>query len=76
MRGIRGEPAYVWMQYDKPARFVWRGRMHTVLLVLGHDSSPTAECWSVEAAPERGVPPSVYELCRDTAADRWTLARG
>jgi hypothetical protein len=75
MRGIRGEPAEVWMRHAKPARFVWRGRMHTVLFVLDHRSTPDRDCWTVEATPERGVPPVIYELCHDAAADRWILSR-
>ena len=76
MRGIRGEPADVWMRHGKPARFVWRGRMYTVLFVLDYRSAQAQECWTVEATPERGVPPATYELCRDPDADRWTLSRG
>jgi hypothetical protein len=78
MRGIRGEPAEVWMRHGKPARFVWRGRMYTVIFVLDHRSAdePARECWIVEATPERGVPPATYELCRDAATRRWTLTRG
>lgn len=77
MRGIRGEPADVWLRHGKPARFVWRGRMYTVLLVLDQSADePVSECWTVEATPERGVPPVTYELCHDTGADRWTLVRG
>jgi hypothetical protein len=77
MRGIRGEPAEVWMRHGKPARFVWRGRMYAVLFVLDYRSaqSPGRECWTVEAAPGRGVPPANYELCRDSGTDRWTLSR-
>ena len=33
------------------------------------------ECWLVEATPERLLPASVFELCYDKAADRWTLSR-
>jgi hypothetical protein len=78
MRGIRGEPADVWLRHAKPARFVWRGRMYTVLLVLDHQGAEpsSGECWTVEATPERGVPPATYELCYDAAVDRWTLSRG
>ena len=34
MRGIRGEPVEVWLRHGRPARFVWRGRMYTVMFVL------------------------------------------
>jgi Family of unknown function (DUF6504) len=40
MRGIRWEPVEVWLRHDKPARFVWRGRLFTVLFV--HDRRETA----------------------------------
>jgi Family of unknown function (DUF6504) len=34
MRVIRGEPVEVWLRHGRPARFVWRGRLHTVMFVL------------------------------------------
>jgi hypothetical protein len=34
MRVIRGEPVEVWLRAGRPARFVWRGRMYTVIFVL------------------------------------------
>jgi Family of unknown function (DUF6504) len=88
MRGIRGEPVEVWIRHGKPARFIWRGRIYTVLFVLDRRMTPGpapagpepgqpagSECWLVEATPERSVPPSTYELCHDLTADRWTLSR-
>ncbi len=88
MRGIRGEPVEVWLRDGRPARFVWRGRMHTVIFVLERwvtlaatpDDGATAgaggtERWRLEAAPERSVPPATYELCRDLASGRWLLWR-
>ena len=42
MRGIRGEPAEVWLRNGRPARFVWRGRMHTVMFVLDRQVRPAA----------------------------------
>jgi Family of unknown function (DUF6504) len=90
MRAIHGEPVEVWMRHGKPARFIWRGRMYTVLFVLDRRALPgpapqppaeeepqadARELWRVEAAPERGVPPAIYELVHDLAADRWTLSR-
>ncbi len=88
MRGIRGEPVEVWLRHDRPARFVWRGRMYTVMFVLDRRVTPgpapreledpppgDRECWQVEATPERAVPPTRYELCHDMAADRWLLSR-
>ena len=78
MRGIRGEPAGVWLRDGRPARFGWRGRMYTVMFVLDRQLSPGGdhECWRVEATPERTVPPTRFELCHDLTADRWSLTRG
>jgi hypothetical protein len=42
MRGIGGEPAEVWLRDGRPARFVWRGRMHTVMFVLDRQVRPAA----------------------------------
>ena len=42
MHGIRGEPVEVWLGNDRPARFVWRGRMHTVIFVLDRQVRPAA----------------------------------
>jgi hypothetical protein len=42
MRGIRGEPVEVWLRNGRPARFVWRGRMHTVIFVLERQVRPAA----------------------------------
>ncbi len=87
MRPIRGEPVEVWQRHGKPARFVWRGRIYTVLFVRDKRTVPGSaqpgtgggqsnrECWLVEATPERAVPASVFELCYDATADRWTLSR-
>ena len=77
MRGIRGEPAEVWLRHGKPARFVWRGRMYTVMFVLDsrHHEAPARDCWTVEATPERGVPAVTYELCQDGGSGRWVLSR-
>lgn len=88
MRGIRCEPVEVWLRHGRPARFVWRGRMYTVMFVLDRRMAPGAvpaqpddrprgdrEYWLVEATPERVVPPTTYELCHDIDADRWSLSR-
>ena len=42
MRGIRGEPVEVWLRDGRPARFVWRGRMYTVMFVLDRQVAPAA----------------------------------
>jgi len=89
MRGMRGEPVEVWLRNERPARFVWRGRLYTVIFVLDRQVTPAAaieaepaaseaegsECWRVEATPARSVPPANYELCRDLASGRWLLSR-
>jgi Family of unknown function (DUF6504) len=36
MRPTRAEPIEVWLRHSRPARFVWRGRLYTVLFVLDH----------------------------------------
>ena len=74
----------------KPARFIWRQRLYTVLGVLEHwvvsrewwqqrspspDVPPEREFWRVEASPGRDIPPAVYELRRDAASGDWLLAR-
>jgi hypothetical protein len=40
MRSFRGEPVEVWLRHGRPARFVWRGRLHTVLFVLDRRTAP------------------------------------
>jgi hypothetical protein len=92
MPGIRWEPVEVWLGQDKPARFVWRGRLFTVLFV--HDrretarpDPPTADdaraalpvtyvLWRVEATAGKGVPGVIYELLQESGSERWLLARG
>jgi hypothetical protein len=43
MRVIRGEPVEVWLRDGRPVRFVWRGRMYTVMFVLERRLLPAAE---------------------------------
>jgi len=52
MRGIRGEPVEVWLRNDRPARFVWRGRLHTVIFVL--DRQVTAAATPADVDPASG----------------------
>jgi hypothetical protein len=89
--GVRPEPAGVWLTDGRPARFVWRGRLYTVLSVIGRpargrqpgsdvpdlpDITGTAwECWRVTASPGKNVPATAYQLCHDPAGDRWLLSR-
>jgi hypothetical protein len=50
MRGIRGEPVEVWLRNDRPARFVWRGRLHTVIFVLDRHVTAAATPGDVDPA--------------------------
>ncbi len=87
MRSIRGEPVEVWLRHGRPARFVWRDRLYTVLFVLDrrtgpppspadHDpDAPGLEFWVVEATAQPAVAATTYELCHDLGTDRWTLSR-
>lgn len=91
MRRIRGEPVEVWLRHGRPGRFVWRGRLHTVLFVLERRLSPPPqpapaspegesapagqELWLVEATPQHAAEAARYELCHDLATERWTLSR-
>ncbi len=90
MLSSRGEPVEVWLRHGRPARFVWRGRLYTVLFVLdrrtGHlplppapahpdPGAPGLEFWVVEATAQPAIAATRYELCHDLATDRWTLSR-
>ncbi len=89
MSKVYGEPVDVWVQDGRPARFVWRGRLYTVLGVLDHwvvsrewwrhgpgPGAPSErEFWRVDASPGQGAPPAAYELRRDAATSGWLLAR-
>ncbi|MBO0833533.1 MAG: nucleotidyltransferase [Actinobacteria bacterium] len=79
------EPAEVWKRHGRPVRFAWRGRIYTVIFVRDRWQMPAEpgsgavagrECWRVEATAIRGVPPALYELCHDPAADQWFLSNG
>jgi hypothetical protein len=83
-----GEPVNVRARPDgRPIRFVWRERLYTVRAILEYwvinrewwqdpdaePGQPELEFWRVEAAPGPAMPPAVYELRRDPAADTWTI---
>jgi uncharacterized protein DUF6504 len=83
-----GEQVEVWLADGRPSRFVWHGRLYTVLRVLDHwvttrdwwrDRNPEAEeptareFWQVEATPDHEI--GVYELRYDEAGDAWMLSR-
>jgi hypothetical protein len=61
MRGIRGDPVEVWLRNGRPARFVWRGRMHTVIFVLDRQvrSAATPAGPAPSGSPANGSPASV-----------------
>jgi len=90
MSAMRPEPAQIQLNDGRPARFVWRGRLYTVLSIIRrpseavagdeheHDSLPEAvrwQCWRVTASPGKNVPAVAFRLCHDPAADRWLLSR-
>lgn len=78
MSGVRSEPVEVWLINGRPARFVWRERLYTVLSVIERPGAERPErwrCWRVTAAAGRNVPPSAYRLCQDVGTDRWQLTR-
>ena len=84
------EPVDVGVQDGRPTRFVWRGRLYTVLGVLDHwvisqewwkqqnpdlDTPAEREFWRIEAAPGRSARAATYELRHDLATGQWMLAR-
>jgi hypothetical protein len=82
---VYGDPIEVWTSDGRPARFVWRGRLYTVLRVLDHwvitrdwlreaDDEPAHRVfWRVEAMPDGTA--GVYELRHDAATGTWMLSR-
>ncbi|MEO5875624.1 MAG: DUF6504 family protein [Streptosporangiaceae bacterium] len=89
MSRVYGDPVEVWTDRDgRPARFVWRERLHVVRRVLEHwvasrdwwrdhnseSAAPVArEFWRVEATPDREI--GVYELRHDPGSGAWMLSR-
>lgn len=84
------EPVDVGIQDGRPTRFVWRGRLYTVLGVLDHwvtsrewwkqqnpdlDTPAEREFWRIEASPGRSTRAGTYELRHDLATGQWILAR-
>jgi hypothetical protein len=62
MRVIRGEPVEVWLRDGRPVRFVWRGRMYTVMFVLDRLLLPAPE---PAAAPTDAAPTDRADLQAD-----------
>jgi Family of unknown function (DUF6504) len=89
MQASAGEPAEVWLRNGRPARFFWRGRLYTVLLVVERPAQQAQaidqeasqgrpadrERWLVEATAQPAVAASVFELWHDPKTDHWTLQR-
>ena len=83
MSEARSEPVEVLLDEGRPARFIWRGRLYTVLSVIERPDQPAPEgppaarwrCWRVMASPGKNVPAGAYRLCHDAAAGRWRLTR-
>ena len=79
MNGVRSEPVEVWLVNGRPARFVWRERLYTVLSVIDSpaDPGPAQEwrCWRVRASAGRNMPGNFYRLCHSSASGRWQLSR-
>ena len=88
MSRVYGDPVDVWLADGRPVRFVWRGRLYVVRIVLEHwvatrdwwrERHPEAEdtgereFWRVEASADREI--GVYELRLDTVTDTWMLSR-
>jgi len=79
--GVRPEPAEVWLIDERPARFIWRERLFTVLSIIERppaepDERVSWRCWRVTAAAGRNVPASIFRLCQDRETNRWQLSRG
>lgn len=85
---VYGDPVEVWMVDGRPARFVWQGRLYTVLRVLEHwvttrdwwrarhpdaDEPAARDFWQVEATSDERA--GVYELRHDGATGEWMLCR-
>ncbi|HEY2575890.1 MAG TPA: DUF6504 family protein [Streptosporangiaceae bacterium] len=90
MSRMYGEPIEVRDEDGQPVRFVWRGRLYTVLGVLEQwvisrewwqrndpdaEVPPEREFWRVEASPGRDVPSVICELRRDIESGDWLLVR-
>ena len=74
---MRPEPVDVMLIDGRPGRFVWRGRLYTVLAVLERpsDEAATSRCWRVTAAPGKNVPAAEFRLCYQVDTERWNLTR-
>jgi Family of unknown function (DUF6504) len=83
MRRIRGEPVEVWLRHGRPARFVWRGRLYTVLFVhdrrvsgLPPPAGPPPAGPPPAGPPPAGPPPpagSPAPAAEDAGLDYWLV---
>ena len=74
-------------QDDRPAQFLWRGRLYVVRAVLEHwtevghwwraarADDVEREYWRVEAGRGRLAGTGVFDLCFDWAGGGWTVTR-
>lgn len=70
MSRVYGDPVDVWVRDGRPARFVWRGRLYTVLRVLEH-WVVTREWWKQQEGGEElpeSAEPSDREFWRVEAS--------
>lgn len=54
--GVRSEPAEVWLNDGRPARFVWRGRLYTVLSVIERPAGGPHAGQHYPGEPDPGEP--------------------
>lgn len=69
MRVIRGEPVEVWLRDGRPVRFVWRGRMFTVMFVLERLLLPAAEPAVAPTDPGTTDPGTTDPAARGSAVE-------
>jgi hypothetical protein len=66
---VRPEPVQVQLIDDRPARFVWRGRLYTVLSVIERPSEqPAAGVGEERAQQEHNHRPAEWRCWRVTAS--------
>ncbi len=57
MSGVRSEPVEVWLINGRPARFVWRERLYTVLSIIERPAVASQHADEPGAAAESGAVP-------------------
>jgi Family of unknown function (DUF6504) len=77
MLSTPGEPVEVWLTDGRPGRFVWRGRMYTVMLVLEYEPGPQGASDSGPGDPGASDPGASDPGASDPgASDRGRRGRG